>query len=207
MTESTEVTSPSDVIDEGPEDQVETELDVLKARALLMGIKHNPNIGVDKLRDKINKALEVPTQEKKEEAVEAAPKVTKTKEQLIHDQTQARKRIAAQMVRIRLTCMNPNKANWEGEYMSVGNALMGTFKRYVPFNAEDGWHVERCIYEFMKNRKYTAYKTIKGRNNAKLGRKPVLLPEFAIEVMPMLSKDELKDLEQRQAMNGSIDTE
>ena len=37
---------------------VPSELDSLKARASLMGITHHPSIGVEKLKEKINNALE-----------------------------------------------------------------------------------------------------------------------------------------------------
>ena len=42
-----------------------SELDTLKQRAKLMGIKHHPNIGVDKLRDKVNEQLEEPEEKVK----------------------------------------------------------------------------------------------------------------------------------------------
>ena len=38
--------------------------------------------------------------------------------------------------------MNPTKKEWEGEIITVSNALVAvTVKKYIPFAAEDGWHV------------------------------------------------------------------
>ena len=100
--------------------------------------------------------------------------------------------------------MNPNKKEWEGEIITAGNAGVGTFKKYIPFNADEGWHVPNIIYQVLKGRECQVFSTVTGPRGNKF-RKGKLIKEFAIEVLPPLTEDELKDLAQRQAMAKSVD--
>lgn len=189
--------------------EIPSELETLKKRADLMNIKYHPKIGLDKLKAKIELVLEPNTEPKVSTTQLLNTTINKKKYHITHDQflkertTQIRKNVN-RLVRIRVSCMNPNKSQWEGEIISVGSAKLGTFKKYVPFNAEDGWHVPSIIYDAMKERKYSAFTTVKGPRGEKI-RKGKLVPEFNIEVLPPLNTAELKALAQRQAMAGSIE--
>ena len=174
------------------------ELTSLKQRADLLGLSYHPSIGLEKLREKVNATLASPEETKPEEV--AQDPVTETLDQ-------KRRRLrdeAAKLVRIRVTCMNPNKKEWEGEIITAGNAGVGTFKKYVPFNADEGWHVPNIIYQVLKDRECQVFSTVTGPRGNKF-RKGKLIKEFAIEVLPPLTEEELKDLAQRQAMSKSVD--
>lgn len=179
------------------EDVVDTqdELAALKARADLLGVKYHPSVGVDKLREKVNAKLN-----DESEAVE------ETKEAKGETEGQKRSRLkreAEKLVRIRVTCMNPQKKEWEGEIFTVSNSVVGTLKKYVPFNADEGWHVPHMIYQQLLERQCQVFTTVKdGRGNSV--RKGKLIKEFAIEVLPPLTEKELQDLRQRQAMAGGL---
>lgn len=179
-----------------------TELDTLKARADMMGIKYHPKTGVEKLRAKIDNALGESNEKK--EVQEAKEVKMLTHKEFKKLKLAERKRNAAKLIRVNITCMNPEKKNWEGEIISVGSAKLGTFKKFIPFNTTDGWHVPHIIYEALKERKCSVFQTVKDHLGQKI-RKAKLVPEFSIEVLPPLSKEELKDLAQRQAQAGSID--
>lgn len=167
--------------------QATDELATLKARADMLGVKYHPSISLEKLREKVNASL---APEQKEVA---APVVDRAELQ----------RKASELVRIRVTCMNPAKKEWEGEIFTVGNSVVGTFKKYVPFNADEGWHVPRIIYEQIKARECQIFVTVKGpRGNTT--RQGKLIKEFAIEVLDPLTEEELRDLAQRQAMSQSV---
>ena len=190
-------------IDGNQDESSYDELEALKARADLLGIKYHPNTGIDKLRAKINiKMVE-------SSDIEESPstKVTSTDYVSHTDFTkmelQNRRRKAGSLVRLIVTNMNPNKKEWEGEIISVGSAQLGTFKKYVPFNVE--WHVPHIIYEAMKERKCSIFHTVKDHLGQKV-RKSKLINEFNIQVLPPLSKEELKDLANQQAMSGSIES-
>ena len=176
--------------------EVPDELTALKARADLMGIKFHPSISLEKLRDKVAATLNGASDE-------AAPAAQVVAESLNDRRTRKRKE-ANKLVRIRVSCMNPAKKEWDGELFTAGNSLVGSFSKFVPFNdAEDGWHVPHIILEQIQQRQCQIFVTSKDeRGNTT--RKGKLIKEFAVEIMPDLTTAELNDLAQRQAMAKSI---
>ena len=172
---------------------VQDELEVLKARADRLGISYHPSIKVEKLREKLEKELSG-------EAPEKAAPTKVVKEEETEAQLNNRKRLeATELIRIRVTCMNPQKKDWDGEIFTTGNAIVGTIKKYVPFNADEGWHVPRMIYQQMLERQCQVFYTVTNRNGVKT-RAGKLIREFNIEVLPPLTVEELKEIAQRQAM-------
>lgn len=174
------------------ETPVQDELSSLKARADLLGIKYHPSISLEKLREKVNGVVGADSDADKAEAKSESERRAKLQKD------------AAALVRIRVTCMNPAKKEWEGEIFTVGNSVIGTFKKYVPFNADEGWHVPHVIYEQIKARECQVFYTEKSKHGVSV-RKGKLIKEFAVEVLDPLTEEELKELAQRQAMARSID--
>ena len=173
------------------------ELEVLKARADKLGIKYHPSISLAKLKEKVSEGL-------KEDSPEEVETVKPGKETDV--QLKARKRREANaLIRIRVSCMNPNKKEWDGEIITTGNTNTGTIKKFVPFNSDEGYHVPHMIYEQLLQRQCQVFVTVKDNRGNKV-RKGKLIKEFAIEVLPPLTEKELKELAQRQAMaSGSAD--
>lgn len=174
------------------------ELAALKSRADMMGISYHPSIGLEKLREKVNTALTGAAEKTEEPAV-----VDPTAETENQRNTRL-KREASKLVRIRVTCMNPAKKEWEGEIFSVGNAVVGSFTKYVPFNVDEGWHVPQMIYQMIKDRECQIFYTVADSRGNKT-RRGKLVKEFSVEVLPPLTKEELQELAQRQAMSNSIE--
>lgn len=172
------------------------ELTALKARADLMGISYHPSIGVDKLRAKVAQAI---SGEKEDDDVAEAPVAAAPVQETENQRRLRLKNEANELVRIRVTCMNPAKREWKGEIFTTANSVVGTFKKFVPFEVEDGWHVPRIIYEMMKHRECTTFVTEKTKNGVDVPRVK-LIKEFAIDVLPNLTKQELEELARRQAM-------
>lgn len=170
-----------------------TELQSLKERADLMGIKYSPNIGVEKLRAKVNQAIEGKPEEVEEEAPKAST-LSKTKKA---------KEEAGKLVRVNVTCMNPAKREWDGEILTCGNSTVGTFRKFVKFNTTEGWHVPQIIINAMRERKFQTFTRERSKNGTdiKVGK---LVNEFAIEVLPPLTQAELDELAKRQAARGDI---
>ena len=174
-----------------------TELENLKSRAEKLGVKFHPSISAEKLREKIKAA-----QSEGEGSVGEQPEVksaTGTNEESPAAKKLRLKREALKLVRVRITCMNPAKKEWEGEIITVANNAVGTVKRYVPFNTEDGWHVEHILLEQLRERQCQIFVTEKDSRGNKV-RKGKLIREFAIEILDPLTEEELRDLAQRQAM-------
>jgi hypothetical protein len=112
------------------------------------------------------------------------------------------KREANELIRCRVVCMNPNKKDWQGEIYTVGNAVVGTVKKYVMFDVE--YHIPRIILQQLEEKQCQVFYTHTDPVTRSKSRKGKLVKEFAIEILPQLTEQELKDLAQRQAMaNGT----
>lgn len=122
-----------------------------------------------------------------------------TREEFHQKEVRDNKLKANRLVRCRITCMNPAKKNWTGEIVSVGSAKLGTFKKFIPYNNEEPYHVPWIIFNHLKERQCRIGTTVKLPNGREVNRYK-LINEFAIEVLPPLTPGELKDLKQRQAM-------
>lgn len=193
MTEPTELDFP-----EQDEPQLD-ELTLLKQRAQTLGIKFHPSIGLESLRSKVSAAL---TGEDAEEAAEEPVPEAPAAESRIQMRNRLRKEASA-LVRVRVTCMNPNKKEWKGEIFTASNSIVGTFRKYVQFNTEEGWHVPQIILNMIKARQFQTFYTIKNERGVAV-RKGKLVPEFAVEVLPPLTEEELLELSRRQALAGGV---
>ena len=184
-------------------------LTTLKSRADLMGITYHPNIGPDKLQAKIDARLATDESPDLEPETSAKPAVKghamSEKDYRIMQRNQ-RKREANRLVRVVVTCMDPNKRDWEGEIISVGSAKLGTYKKYVPFNVETGFHVPKIILEAMQERKVTVFHTVRNRRGEKV-RKGKLIPAFSIDILDPLTPKELEALKKQQAMARGQDVD
>lgn len=176
-----------------------TELESLQARARQMGIKFHPNAGVETLKERIKEATA--------DKAPAAPVVSEPTGPVVETAAMKTNRIKKEQTalkRIRITCMNPAKTDWEGEIFTVGNKATGSLKKYVPFNVE--YHVPVMMLEMIKSRKCQVFYTVVNKVNNQKSRKGKLVREFAVEHLDDLTREELKDLAQRQAMaNGTSD--
>lgn len=175
---------------------VQDELAVLKHRADVMGLKYHPSIGKEALKEKINTAMS-----------EAAPMETEIKVQPKESEHARRKRLieeASKLIRIRVTCMNPAKKEYEGELFTAGNSVVGSYTKYIPFNVDDGWHVPNIIFKEIRARQCQVFQTKTDHRGNKY-RQGTLIKEFAVEVLPQLTEVELQELAQRQAMSKAID--
>jgi len=122
------------------------------------------------------------------------PKLNKGQQRRVHMDE------ASRLVRIRVANMNPNKRDWEGEMYTVSNAVVGTHKKYVPFNNDEGWHVPNIIVKHMQEKKCQIFFTKKDNRGNKT-RHGKLINELNVEIMDPLTVPELKELAQRQAMS------
>jgi hypothetical protein len=201
MNEETEMDAVEDTMDE---------LAVLKQRADIMGIKYHPNIKLESLKAKVAAKLDGEVgngyEDEEIETINTATKAmaadtfTPLKKETPAQLKEKRKQEALKLVRIRVSCMNPVKANMKGEIFCVGNSEMGMIKKFVPFNAEQGWHVPNIILQEIKNKKFVSH------YSTKIGNKTVnqhkLIPEYSIEILDPLTPEELKDLANRQLMSN-----
>lgn len=180
----------------------EAELEMLKQRADIMGLKYSPKIGVDALRKKVEDAING-VQEEKTEEVTAAPAQSKIqREAALRKELQMK---ALRLVRLRITNLNPTKKDLAGEIFTVANKYIGNVRKFIPYGevTENGYHVPFVIYEQMKARKFLNIKT---RRDAR-GQIVVeqnWAPEFALEVLEPLTQEELNKLAAAQHAAGGL---
>lgn len=168
------------------------ELTALKERADLMGIKYSNNIGLETLRAKINEKLE-----DKQIEVEGVQSKAALRKKVMDEQMK--------LVRIRLNVLNPAKRAWRGEVFTIANAVLGTVKKFVPYDPafyENGYHVPYCIYKMLLNKTFLNI-TIK-KVNGKEYPQTSFAKEFGIEVLPNLTREELDELAKEQAAGNRI---
>lgn len=166
------------------------ELDILKARADKLGITYKSNIGIEALKAKLEEVLK-PTEEPNLNTESAKRKAVRDK--------------ALKLVRIRITCLDPAKKGFPGEIFTVGNKYIGTVRKWVPYGdaGQVGWHVPYCIYKMLKDKKFVMkeQKSV----NGKLIFTQKEVPAYALELLPMLTEKELKELAIEQSRTGRID--
>ena len=170
-----------------------TELDKLKEVADAYEVDYHPSIGLTKLQAKVNEAMGIVSDPAEEKTT--APVETKGQK------NKRLKNEANALQRVIVTCMNPHFKEYQGNFFSTGNRVVGTIRKYVAFGVE--YHVPNMLLDMIETKEFTAFtngKDSKGRP-AKLTSKQ---KAYAIQRLAPLTADELKDLAQRQAMaNGT----
>ena len=179
----------------------QNELATLMARAKKMGLKPHHKSGVEKLKGMIADALS--GKPRKDEIITVDPMNSgEVKHPTLPKSTGTRpdkRKHAARLIRVHISNMDPNKREWEGAIYTVSNSVVGTFKKYVPFNNEEGWHVPWIMLEMMKERKCQIFNTVKNSRGNKI-RVGKVINELSIDTLPPLTTAELKALALKQAM-------
>ena len=209
--------------DEEDDLEMPSEIDMLKDRAKLMGIQFSNNIGVEALKAKIEEkraATEAAAQPKQE----PAPAATQTAAQtgfgagainaLTGNETRpARPKSLRQylrdekmkLIRLRITNLDPKKKDLPGEIITVANEYIGTVRKFVPFGevTDNGFHVPQCIYDLLKERTFVSIKTRKDQKGQTIVEHQNAR-EFALEILPQLTPEELAQLSAAQAAAGGL---
>lgn len=116
---------------------------------------------------------------------------------------------ATRLHRVKVTNLDPQDADLPGAIITVYNRYCGKIEKFIPFGDENeyGYHVPEAILKELKNRKFALRKEVKKKGSA-FGVKEYktsLVPKFAIEELPQLTKDELEALAKDQTARGAID--
>lgn len=111
------------------------------------------------------------------------------------------------LIRVRISNMDPKKADLPGEILTVANKFVGNVKIFVPYGekTDDGWHIPYIIYKQLVGRKFLQIKTTKNPVTRQLQVTKRWVREFNIEVMDPLTVGEIRELATQQAASGSIE--
>lgn len=188
-------------------DNLPDELTMLKQRASMMGIQFSNNIGLETLRKKIEDKME--GRADSDAAPQINPLAGETTAQPVKRKTLRQKLYDEQMklVRIRVTNLDPKKKDLPGEVITVANEHLGTVRKFVPFGevTDDGYHVPYCIYRFMEKRKFLNIRIVKDRRTGQERVESNWVKEFALEVLPQLTPQQIANLKTAQIAAGSVD--
>lgn len=168
----------------------ETELQSIKDQLDSLGVTYHPNTGFEKLKTLLAKA----TVNEKEETV--STKETKSETKLTPMQE------ATRLIRVIVTPVDPLKKLSQGEIFTVSNDVIGTIRKYIAFNTEDGYHVPKIILDMLKEKKYTAIIQTKGSGDTKTTTRE--LPAFNIVELEPLTQKELDALAAKQSSAGLV---
>lgn len=193
------------------------ELTLLKQRAQIMGIQVPPNIKAETLKLRIQEKVDsdkksdadrarfqeqaraVPMGQLQDEAMPVhhhyAPGIdkVKTKQEIARELKQE----YLKLVRVKVVCLDPSKAELKGEIVTVANGILGKVSKFIPYGdecGEDGYHIPYILYLFLKEKRF--YQVKKDKRGTPI--KSVEMPEYAIEKLPQLTSEQLKSLAQRQ---------
>lgn len=207
------------------------EKSMLMSRAKLMGIKFSNNITVEKLKAKIDEhmkkveAEEDPETEPEQSAPDEdeiipakatdvvpaaiAAQAPKARPETRQELRERLRKESLKLIRLRITNLDPKKKDLPGEIFTIANRYIGTVRKFIPFGEQtaNGYHVPNCIYNEMKDRKFLHIRVVKSKDSRKDHVEQTMVPEFSLEVLPPLTKDELKKLAAQQAATGSTKDE
>lgn len=201
-----------------------TEMEMLKERADLLGVTYSNNIGIETLRKRVEDAMAGNPQDPEPESEQAAvPSMesltadltaqvaatttvtTKELNPLVQDAAPVQNKPISlrehmrvtqmKLVRVRIQNLDPKKANLPGEIFAVANEYLGDVKKYIPFGevTDNGYHIPYCLYKMLKNRRFLNVRERKDRDG-KIHVETSWVKEFALELLPDLTPEELKQL-------------
>jgi hypothetical protein len=178
----------------------------IRAQADMLGVKYHHRAGVPKIQELIDAHLEAQnksevtvTSAKAKPVAQSEKVVPITAEEFRKDQTRLNHQNAGALVRCRVQCMDPQKKNWPGDIFSVGSAKVGTFKKYVPFDSEDPWHIPKIIVDMLEEKMCSVFvmKTDDRGHKTKTSKQ---VKAYTISIEEPLTAEEMKALALRQAM-------
>jgi chemotaxis protein histidine kinase CheA len=113
---------------------------------------------------------------------------------------------ATKLVRVRIQNLDPKKADLRGEVFTVGNRYVGTIKKFIPYGeaTDGGYHLPWILYENLRDRKFLHIRTFKDRVTKQDRVETSWQREFAFEVLPQLTSEELAQLKTAQIAANNI---
>lgn len=174
----------------------------LRAELLKLGINSSPNASVHTLRAKLAQAQSQSDPKVEEPSSTPSPTPLPSRASAL----EKAKKDALKLVRLRIQNVNPAKADLHGEIFTFANEVIGKVSKYVPYDeAGESYHVPNCIYKMLKSKKFLNVKTYTDKVTGKLIIDKSWIDEFALEELPPLTPQELKDLALKQKAQNIVE--
>lgn len=169
-----------------------SERDSLKALADQQGLKYKENIPTDRLR-----ALVYGASDEVDEPVVVV-------EESLADKRLRIRNAALKLIRVNITCMNPAKAAYTGELFTIGNSIIPTITKMVPFGTPEGYHIPQILLDHIKSKEFQTFIPKKGKNGIDTVTSKCIR-EYAVEILPSLTPTEIQEIAKLQAMKSNQD--
>ena len=135
-----------------------------------------------------------------QELIEKFKKLTFTQAESTAAKLNSEERLkeANKLIRCVITCNNKNKSEYQGEIFSVQNAKIKEVKKFVPFG--EITHVPQIMLNMIREKKYQMFKT--KRENGISKTTSHLIPEYVVDILPPITREELEAIKQKQLAEG-----
>lgn len=162
--------------------QTKSELETLKEQADTLGIEYANNITIKNLKAKISEYY-------KDESVEAK-----------NEQIKEAKLDNFKLVKVIITPVDSAKRDYTSQYFSIGNDVIGTISRVIPFNEE--WMVEEVLVRHIESLQFQflQVKKIDGREHVE----SKLVKAYNVVRLPLPTKEEIEELAKRQSARDDV---
>lgn len=180
------------VEDLGGENVVLDDRESIKNRLNLFGVSYASNLGTEKLRALLTAHLE--SLAKAEESTAEVKTEGSVKREVILEGTK--------LVRITLLANDPSKREHQGELFTVGNAVIGSIRKYIPFGVP--WLVPQILVNVLEERQFQHFIT---KRNAHGGtyRAAQISKAYNIVRHELPDEQELTELAKAQALRSAGD--
>lgn len=166
----------------------------LEARAKVLNISFHTNISTEKLRERVNAAISGTREEDSERPAKDESDVARRSRL---------KKKASRLIRVRIHCNDPAKKDWPGEYITVGNNAVGTYRKYVPYNQDEPFHLPEIIVNALREKRVQVFATKKSKNGIPV-RESKSIAAYAIEIVQPLTEEELAQLANSQMARNAL---
>lgn len=167
----------------------------LEARARILNINFHTNISTDKLRERVNAAIQGNGPEAESDRPVKGESDAVRRSRL--------KKEASKLVRVRIHCNDPAKKEWPGEYITVGNNAVGTYRKYIPYNQDEPTHIYQIMFNALREKRVQVFATKKGKNGIPI-REAKSIAAYSIEVLQPLTQEELDELARSQVARNAL---
>lgn len=185
---------------------IKQEREALKARCQLLGIQTQGNQSNDTLRALIRAKqdeMDAAARQANPAAFDEAEMTSAGRTPSLREYLKSE---ALKLVRVRISCMNPQLAKMGAVIITTGNEYTGTVRKAVFFGekTENGYHIPQIILNVLQRRKFQQIVEERGHQGHMVPRAR-WMKEFNIEILPPLTQKELNALKDRQLATNAID--
>ena len=107
---------------------------------------------------------------------------------------------AMKLVRVQISCNNPNKGSYQGEIFSARNKYIPEVKKFIPFNVPT--HIPQILLNMIREKNLQTFVTEKLPNGLQT-RRSKLVPEYNIQILSPLTPEEFNAIRQKQLAEGN----